>query len=372
MSAVFPMPINVFQPTVGSDELEQVEDCFDSSWLGKGAKVAAFEAAWAAHIGVDPAHVVSVSCATEGLFQVCKLIDPQYRSVIIPSIHFVGASNAIRNGGANPVYCDVDSHTLNPTLEHIVAAHEDRVFNGQFTKAVMLLHYGGVAQELDDIRQWCDEAGLILIEDAACAQATTYKGKAAGIWGHFGVWSFDAMKVMTTGDGGMVYCEDKADADQLRKQVYLGMDSQSGLLSDHDKWWEYSVSMPGRRAIMNDIAAGIGLEQLKRLPEFVKRRKDIVEMYDTGLAGWCFLPSGDNYYFYWIQTERRDELARHLRDNGIYTTFRYYPLHRVFKAGQSLPGADYAADHTLLLPLHQGLTDDDVQFVIDKIKEFYR
>jgi dTDP-4-amino-4,6-dideoxygalactose transaminase len=362
--------IDVFKPTCGDAELAQVADSFNTGWLGKGRKVAAFEAAWAAHIGVDPAHVVSVSCATEGLFQVCELMGLSASDeVIIPSIHFIGANNAIAHTGATPVYCDVDPYSLNPDLECIVFAYRPRK-----TKAVMLLHYGGVAQELDDIRAWCNERDLWLIEDAACAQATTYAGKAAGTWGQFGVWSFDAMKVMTTGDGGMIYCEDRFDADRLRSRVYLGMDTESGLSSDHDRWWEYKSYEPSRRAIMNDVAAGIGLEQLKKLSSFIYRRIDIVRQYDAELVNVVKVPPTGllPYYFYWIQTDRRDELARHLRDNGIYCTFRYYPLHRVFKTGQTLPGVDYAADHTLLLPLHQGLTDDDVQFVIDKVKEFYR
>jgi dTDP-4-amino-4,6-dideoxygalactose transaminase len=189
------------------------------------------------------------------------------------------------------------------------------------------------------------------------------------------------MKVMTTGDGGMIYCEHRPHADMLRLKLYLGMGTVSGLASSRDRWWEFE-SIGGRRAIMNDIAAGIGLEQLKKLPAFVDRRREIAREYNISLDGLFRIPFNPDldvddpdfnpYYFYWIQAERRDELARHLRDNGVYTTFRYHPLHRVFKTGQTLPGADYAADHTLLLPLHQGLTDDDVQFVIDKVKEFYR
>ncbi len=363
--------INVFEPTVGAEELAQVADSFATGWLGKGRKVAEFEAAWAAHIGVDPAHVISVNCATEGLFQICALILDPGDEVIIPSIHFIGADNAIQAAEATPIYCDVDRHTLNPTLEHIQAAYESAT-----AQAVMLLHYGGVAQELDEIRAWCDEVNISLIEDAACAQATTYKGKAAGTWGHFGVWSFDAMKVMTCGDGGMIYCVSAADAYHLRKRLYLGTDNVSGLQSSRDRWWEYMPLTPARRAIMNDIAAGIGLEQLKKLPGFVERRKQIARRYDEALkslvtispdAPWVEPP----YYFYWIQTPQRDALARHLRDNGVYVTFRYYPLHRVFHTGQTLPGADYAADNTLLLPLHQGLSDDDVQFVIDKVKQFF-
>lgn len=366
--------IDVFRPMLGQEELAAVASTFGSGWVGKGQRVAEFEAAWAAHIGVDPQHVVSVNCATEGLFQVCQMLNLQPGSeVIMPSVHFIGAANAVLASRAAPVFCDVDKHTLNPTLDHIRAVHSRR-----WTKAVILLHYGGVAQELPIIRQWCERAGVVLIEDAACAQATISNGKAAGTWGHFGIWSFDAMKVMTCGDGGMIYCDyDREAADKLRQRIYLGMDSQSGLSSDKDRWWEFTVNAIGRRSIMNDISASIGLEQLKKLPAFVERRRQIARYYDESLkylvtvspdAPWVEPP----YYFYWIQTERRDELARYLRSQGIYVTFKYHPLHRVFRTGQHLPGAEYAADHTLLLPLHQGLSDDDVLFVCEKVKEFFR
>lgn len=369
--------IDVFKPTLDQAEFAAVASTFESGWIGKGQRVAEFEAAWAAHIGVDPKQVVSVNCATEGLFQVCQMVGLiPADEVIIPSIHFIGANNAIVAAGGLPVYCDVDPHTLNADLECFVFANRPHR-----TRAIMLLHYGGVAQELDYIRGWCDERGIVMIEDAACAQATTYKGKAAGTWGHFGVWSFDAMKIATCGDGGMIYCEDAEDAARLRRRLYLGLNEQSGLSSDKDRWWEYTVNDTGRRAIMNDIAASIGLEQLKKLPAFVMKRWSIIMRYDRELKGYVDTPpntgmistsNNEPYYFYWIQTPHRDSLAKWLRKHNVYCTFRYYPLHRVFKTGQHLPGADYAADHTLLLPLHQGLSDDDVMFVCEKVKEFFR
>lgn len=364
--------INVFAPTVGQAELHQIADSFSTGWLGKGRKVAEFEAAWAAHVGATAEHIVSTTCATEGLFQVCDLIGLNSGDkVIMPSISFIGAANAVMATGAQIAYCDVDPRTLNPTLDYIAAKHD------RYVRAVILLHYGGVASELDDIRAWCDERDVILIEDAACAQATMYEGKAAGTWGHYGVWSFDAMKVITTGDGGMVYCENTEDAERLRRKTYLGMDTATGLGSSKDKWWEFRVKEPGqRRAVMNDIAAGIGLEQLKQLPIFVNRRKAIADRYDVELYDAVKPPFDDTkewpYYFYWIQTPDRDALAAHLKANGIYTTFRYYPLHWVFKAGDSLPNTEHAAKHTLLLPLHQGLSDQDVAFVCEKVKEFFR
>lgn len=357
--------INVFEPHVGMDELKQVRSVFTLNWIGKGKRVTEFESAWAAHIGVDPAHVVSTNCATEGLFQICELIGLCSGDlVIMPSISFVGARNAVLSTGAQLCYCDVDPHTLNPTLEHIQARWR------KHTVALILLHYGGCAQNLDSIRQWCDEEGVILIEDAACAQATMYKGKAAGTWGRYGVWSFDAMKVITTGDGGMIYCEFAGDTDRLRYRMNLGLNEQSGSSSDKDKWWQFRVYNPGRRAIMNDIAAGIGLAQLPKLHGFMERRKTIAQYYDDCLSGRVKVCPGDPYYFYWIQSKRRDELARYLRSKAIYSTFRYYPLHWVDATDQCLPGAEYAANNTLLLPLHQGLSDGDVNKVVESVKEF--
>jgi len=363
--------INVFSPSVGQDELLAIADSFNMNWIGKGPKVIEFEAAWAQHIGVSPENVVSVNCATEGLFQVFSLLSPD--EVIIPSIHFIGAAQAVISTGATPIFCDVDKHTLNPTLEHIQQKYTRKV------EAVCLLHYGGVAQELDAIRQWCDDKHIWLIEDAACSPATVYKGKVAGTWGHFGVWSFDSMKIISTGDGGMIYCENPKHTKELRKRLYLGMDSTSGLSSQNERWWEFGVSGMGRRAIMNDLAAGMGLEQLKKLPEFIRRRGQLYIAYDNRLLDGtpCFMPPNNptraelSFYFYWIQTPHRDDLAKFLRSQQIYCTFRYYPLHRVFKTDDNLPGVDYAADNTLLLPLHCNLTDEQVNFVCEKVKEFY-
>lgn len=360
------MTINVFQPHVGADELEQVHNTFASNWLGKGPKVKAFEAAWAKHIGVDAENMVSTTCATEGLFQICQYIGLSSGDrVIMPSISFVGARNAVMSTGATPVYCDVDTHTLNPTLEHIATRWQ------RHTAALILLHYGGCTQELDSIREWCDDNDIIMIEDAACAQATTYKSKAAGTWGHYGVWSFDAMKMLSCGDGGMIYCENPEDAAKLRQQMYLSMNEASGLSSGGDKWWQYSVNGCGRRSIMNDITASIGLAQLAKVDEFIRRRKIIVQYYDEQLPKHVIGHGIDPYYFYWVQTPQRDALAKYLRERGIYTTFRYYPLHWVDNTGQRLPGAEYAANNTLLLPLHQGLSNEDVNRVVETVKEFF-
>lgn len=393
------MSINVFRPTLGREELASVADSFNTGWIGKGPKVNEFEQAWAKHIGVHPDNVVSVNSCTEGLFTALELftkyqekdefrlnlekkygknpIKKPYKPfqgwVTIPTIHFIGAAQAILNMGAEPKFCDVDPRTLNVRLEDIERKY------AKSTIGVIVNHYGGVPCEIAKIAEFCKQKGMWLIEDCACAPASTYNGQAVGTFGDIGVWSFDAMKIISTGDGGMMYIRDKGLADEARKQLYLGTSTVSGLSSDKDKWWEFEVEIEGaRRSVMNDIAAGIGIEQLKKLEGFIARRCYLVNFYN-GLLGQDYphCPihrsiSGDSFYFYWIQTPQRDELAKFLKGQEIYTTFRYYPLHWAFRTGDSLPNAEKAARETLLLPLHCGLTDKDVEFVCEKVREFYK
>lgn len=371
------MIVNVFQPTLGREELASIADSFTSGWIGKGPKVTEFEQDFAKHIGVHPDNVVSTNSCTEGLFQAVQLLGIGPRDeVIIPTIHFVGAAQAVLSVGAKPVFCDVDSRALNTTAEMIEAKITSK------TRGIILNHYGGVPCNMDDVLNYRTvfSAPVRIIEDCACAPASTYNGQAVGTFGDIGVWSFDAMKIISTGDGGMMYIRDKGLADEARKQLYLGTSTVSGLSSNKDRWWEFEVEIEGaRRSVMNDIAAGIGIEQLKKLAELVLRRKYIQAIYDEKLdRNLVTIPpfggfgASQSAYFYWIQTPQRDELAKFLKANGIYTTFRYYPLHWAFKTGDSLPGAEKAARETLLLPLHCGLTDSDIEFVCEKVREFYR
>ena len=169
----------------------------------------------------------------------------------------------------------------------------------------------------------------------------------------------------------------------MEKWLYFGLETKSGYSNSVDqKWWEYDVSSFGHRAIMNDITAAMACEQLKKLPLFIARRKEIHELYNSVLKdlNWLSVPdelpeySTSSYYFYHIQlhNEYRDLLAKFLRENDIYTTFRYFPLHRVNHYGieGSFPNADFAAEHTLCLPQHQSLTNEQVVYIAEKIVEY--
>ena len=372
--------INVFQPTLGDREIEAIRRVFAANWPGKGQVTDQFESAFATHLGVDRALVRSVSCCTEGLFQAIELLElGTGDEVVLPSISFIGAANAIAAVGAQPVFCDVDAATLNPT-----AADIDHKLTAR-SRAVLLLHYGGVPCEMDPILELVGRRGLWLVEDSACSPASSYRGRVCGTFGEIGIWSFDATKILVTGDGGMVYCRDLELARRLEERLYLGLKQQSGYTNKtQDRWWEFDVGSCSRRAVMNDIAAAMGVEQLNKLAPFVQRRRQIHAHYDHLLKGvdWVEGPppvprhAESSYFLYWIRTRAalRDPLARHLRQRGIYTTFRYYPLHKIpyYRDGSILPHAEEAADTALCLPLHQGLTERDLACIGEALDEFGR
>ncbi|MFE0174909.1 DegT/DnrJ/EryC1/StrS family aminotransferase [Streptomyces sp. NPDC059002] len=366
--------IHLHQPQVGQEELGAVAEVFDSKWLGHGPRTQAFEAAFAAHLDVDPAHVIFLNSGTAGLFLAVESLDlEEGDEVVLPSLSFVAAANAITACGGRPVFCDVDPRTLNPTAEHIEQAITER------TKAVLILHYGGHPGDIVRIAELCQRRGLTLIEDAACSVASTVEGKAVGTYGDFALWSFDAMKVMVCGDGGMLYARDADAAARARRLAYHGLTQPTGFghAQVSSRWWELDIPEVGRRVIGNDLTAAIATVQLRRLPELVARRREITQLYDRELAGIPDLltppplPDGhtSTYYFYWVQMPPgvRDDAANDLRAAGIYTTFRYAPLHKVPTYGApddlTLPGSDHAADRTLCLPLHPGLDDEDVHTV---------
>ncbi len=371
--------INVFQPSLGEEELSAVREVFDSCWIGRGAKVAEFESSFAARLGVDHDRVTSVNSCTEATFLAMELlgIGPG-DEVVLPTVTFVGTANAVASRGARPVFCDVDPRTLNATVRDVVAALTPA------TKAILLLHYGGYPGDVAEIAQMCGDRGIALIEDAANAQASRVDGRACGTFGDIGVWSFDHGKIAVSVDGGMLYARDPDLVARAARMAYFGMEQATGYaeaMRACTRWWEFDVSSFSRRSVMNDVLAAIGCVQLRRLESFLARRREVVTQYDHALAdvpGLVLpppLPAGHetSYYLYWVQMDAgiRDQVARTLYDRGIYTTFRYPLLHtvRAYGADGWLPRAERGAAATLCLPLHQALSGADVDHVTAELAD---
>lgn len=370
--------INVMQPTLGREEIEALERTFASNWIGHGKLTSNFEKMYADHLGTTHEHTLSTNCCSEGLFSSMHLMGIRPGDeVILPTISFIGAGNAVCAHGAKMVLCDVDRRTLNARacdIEKCITAK---------TKAVLLLHFGGIPCEMNEIVALCKKYNLKLIEDCAAGVCSSYQGKALGTFGDMGMWSFDAMKILVSGDGAMLYFKDPMIREKAEKWLYFGLETKSGYENSvAQKWWEFDISCFGHRAIMNDITATIAIEQYKKLPMYMEKRKAVHEFYNENLKtlDWIDLPlpipanCTTSYYFYHIQVKNglRDQLATFLRQKGVYTTYRYFPLHRVpgYGINGQFPNADYAADNTLCLPMHQSLTLDNLNTIVDLIKDF--
>src|SRR4030042_3835173 len=188
--------LNVLGPSVGLAESQAVSQVLHSHWIGAGPRAEEFKAAWAKHISGDPAHLVTLHNCTAGLFAAVDTFTQPGDTIVVLAIHFVGAGNAVLAQGRRLALCDVNPHTLNIDPSSIPD-------NAQ---AIIVNHYGGIPCEVDAI-----PPALLVIEDAACAPASTYWGTACGTLSEVGLWSLDAMKVMTAGGGGIVWLDDTWD-----------------------------------------------------------------------------------------------------------------------------------------------------------------
>ncbi len=370
--------IQLHSPDVGREELEAIERVLATGWLGKGGETTRFVEEFACHLGVEARTIVTVPSCSEALFHAVQLLDlAPGDEVVLPTISFVAAAQAVLAASATPVLCDVDSRSLNVASDHLMAAISPR------TRAVMLLHYGGVPCEMDGVLPLLGERGIALIEDAACSPASSVGGRACGTFGDIGVWSFDSAKVLTMAEGGALYVASPELRDRLRPRLQLGLASVPGVLSPKSsRWWEFDVHMAGRKAQISDIAATMGRVQLRRLPELLACRQKVHALYRARLESvpWVVLPPElptdvvQSYYLFWIQVAMplRDALAAYLRSHGVYTAFYYHPLHRtsLFRSTGRYPGADEAAERTLCLPAHSRLSQDDVDRICDLIVRF--
>jgi aminotransferase len=362
--------IGVFGARTGAEEVEAAGASIAAGWMGLGPQVARFEAALAGRAGQD---VVLVDSGSSALHAALVALDlPPGCEVVLPSMTYVACANAVVLAGHRPVFCDVDVETAN-----VDASVIERVL-GPRTAAVMVVHYAGRPVAMDDVLA----LGLPVVEDAAHAVDSWAGDRLCGTLGAVGIWSFDAVKNIATPDGGAVTSAHPAVTEQVRRLRCCGLVGAAHEQDDDGRWWEVEVERPFPRMTPNDVSAAIGLVQLGRLPEHQARRRAIRERYDRELTGlpWLALPpadapgtrSSDFTYLVRVLDGRRDALARALRVQGIYTTFRYQPLHLTgaFAGAQRgpLPASERLAEEGLNLPLHPALSDADVDRVVAALR----
>jgi aminotransferase len=345
-----------------------VADTLKSGWFGHGKVVDSFVKLFAEHANVDVDHLVPLASCTDGIFIVMRLLNLNpYHVVVAPTIHFSAVGQAVLSSGCKLFLCDVDRYDLMIRPSDVINVHDD-------PKAIFVLHYGGYPCNVQSLKNVFPES--IIIEDAATAVNTRVNGELCGTMGNFGLWSFDPVKQISAPHGGMLWCRDREMADRARCLSCLGQTVSSGLSNtSNERWWEFDIKMfGGRNARWDDVSASIALPQLQNIHKSSELLKEMVACYSSNLKHKVApFDEETTPFFTWISVENRDELAVRLRENGIYTTFRYWPLHKqtITKCSDNnFPVAEEVSRTTLLLPLHTRLTHREIDTVIDTVNRY--
>jgi perosamine synthetase len=353
--------IPIARPDIGTEEIAAVTEVLESGMLAQGARVKALEEAWAEAVGVR--HAIATANGTLALMSIFAGVGLGPADEVITVGHtFAATANAILSTGATPVFVDIepDTYVIDPAL--IERAITPR------TRAICPVHLFGLCADMDRIGAIADRHGLIVVEDACQAHGATFGGRAAGSFGH-GAFSLYATKNMTTAEGGLITTDDDTLADWLRLYRNQGMRAR------------YQFETLGYNYRMTDLAAAIGLVQLRKLPRNTARRREIAARYDAAFGelpiGLPVTPAGRTHVFHQYTIDvggARDAIVRDLREAGVGADIYYpIPVHRqayIVERGLTaeLPVTEAAAARTLALPMFPGLTDAEQDQVVDAVR----
>lgn len=366
-------------PWVGEDEIAEVVDSLRSHWITTGPKTKQFEAGLAAYVGARNAIAVS-SCTAALHIALAALGVSSGDEVIVPTLTFCATANVVVHLGAKPVLVDTGMD-YQISVEAIERAITPR------TKAVMPVHYGGQACDLEEILALAERKGIAVIEDAAHAIGSVYRGRKIGTHGRASAFSFYATKNMTTGEGGAITTDDDKLAERMRLLSLHGMSRDAWQRYSETGSWYYEVVAPGFKCNMTDLQASLGLHQLRRLDGFIASRQRIARQYQEALAGLpeLFLPEElpDRNHVYHLYPVRLDvdrlridraEFIRLLQEARIGASVHFIPLHRhpYYKETYGYRPEQFPCCETLYrgllsLPLYPKMTAEDVSDVIGTV-----
>lgn len=370
------------RPSIGETEINSVVACLKSGWITTGALCKEFEDKFCGLTGAKQA--VTLNSATAGMHLVLRALNLQPGDeVITPSMTFASTINMIALRQAKPIFVDMDYDTLNINCDLIEEKITPR------TKAIIPVHFAGAPADMDRINAIARNHHLVVIEDAAHAVGTYYKGIHAGGFGHAAIFSFHPIKNITTGEGGMITLNDADLEKKLRLLRFHGIERDAWKRYGKGGNPSYDIMEPGYKYNMPDLLAALGLAQLERWQEMNARRQTLARLYLAGLQGLngLDLPQVPRYdhihawhlFIIKIKDISRDAFMQKLAEYNIGYGLHFPPAHTLSYVkktyagnNKSLPETNRAADRIISLPLFPDMMDEDVHYVCAAIKEILK
>lgn len=361
----------VLRPHGGEEEVNAVREVIESGWWGKGPKVNEFEKKFAEMVGAK--YSIAVTSNSHGIDLIMKTLGYRHKDVVNPTISFIATAMIPLWNDCTSNIVDVNPVNLNLDPDDV---KKSLTFNSDLMIAVNM---AGIPAPIDEIRSFYD--GFI-IED--CAHSCYTEG--AGTQGDVAIWSFQAIKTMPCGDGGMITTNDIDLYEKMNQLTWFGVSSTWSRVRQPNKkdkisgrpgyTWDYEVNTIGYKYYMIDIMAAICLEQMKKLPKHLKRRRYIQKRYNDELHDLVQRPAWSEtvqYYCARVSKENRDHLIDYLADKMIHTSVHFKPLHKyeVLKQNRNYPVADNEWLKLITFPCHPGMTDDDIEYVIYWVNRYF-
>lgn len=360
--------IRLSKSCISEAEKLAVLGVLDREYLGMGAEVQQFEQALGAFFDRQVLCVVNGTAALQLALQAIGVGPGD--EVLVPSLTYVASFQAISATGAKPIACDIDAGTLTIDCDDAERRISER------TKAIMPVHYSGGVGDLDLVYSLAKRHGLRVVEDAAHAFGTTYHDKRIGSFGDIACFSFDGIKNITSGEGGCITTSDPAVRRKVQDMRLLSVEKDTENRYSGQRTWEFDVKEQGWRYHMSNIMAAIGIEQLKRFPDFAARRQHLGFLYDSMLKGHqriCCMPNDYNSvvpHIYPVRVKAladRNALQKKLLEKGIQTGIHYQPNHVLSlyrdEMASGLPATESVFSELITLPMHADLSDHDVGVV---------
>jgi len=372
--------IRLSKSKIGEEEKIAVLNVLDKEYLGMGEEVGIFEKDLSKLFSRDTICVSSGTAAVQLAIQACDI--GYGDEILVPSMTYVATFQAIKATGAEPIACDINEETCLIDLEDAISKISKK------TKAIIPVHYTGGVGNLDELYSFASKYKLRVIEDAAHAFGTKYQNKLIGSIGDIVCFSFDGIKNITSGEGGCIVTNDLKVIDNIKNSRLLGVEKDSDKRYNNSRSWSFNVSRQGWRYHMSNIMAAIGIQQLKKLKKFAKRRKQIATAYDELLSSnQNIIYLNRDYknvvpHIYVVRIKNlndRDGLRKAMFKEGVEIGVHYTPNHflNFFKSDKKvkLPVTEKVYKEIISLPIHPDINDDNIKYVIstlEKLLPFYK